>query len=93
MATHWRHTRTTTDEDHFSVGVFGEELTKRPHHRYLVTRLQVEDVGRHQARRMTAARRRSRDTNVELEETFLFRIVRHGVGADDFLIALVGNVE
>src|SRR5690554_7315344 len=58
VGAHRRHTRTTTDEHHLRIGILGEELTKRSHYGYLVTRLQVEDEGRHDARRMISARRR-----------------------------------
>src|SRR5690606_41041049 len=47
---HRRHTGPAADEDHFRVCLFGEEVAKGAIHGDLVTRLEVEDVGRHHAR-------------------------------------------
>src|SRR5690554_196152 len=93
MATHWRHTRTTTNEDHFGVGVLGKEFAEGAHHRDLVARLQIEDISRHQSRRMIGSGRWRGDTDIELKHTLLFGVVRHGVSANNLFVLLVGNVE
>src|SRR5690554_6008985 len=79
MATHRRHTRTTADEDHFGIGVLGKEFAEGTHHCDLVARLHIEGIGRHQARWMVSAWRWRGDTDVELEDTLFFGVVRHGV--------------
>src|SRR5690606_9003256 len=76
-------TCTTTDKYHFGIGITGKEFTERTVYSHLVTRLQIEDVRRHDARvNAGAARGRRGDTDIELHQTALFRIVRHGIRTD-----------
>ena len=94
MGAHRRHTRTTTDEHHFGVGVLGKELAERTGDGHLVTSLQAEDVGRHLAGRGSpVAGRRGCDPHVQHDDAELFRIVRHGVGTDDRLVDLGLQLE
>ncbi len=94
VGTHWRHTRTTTDEDHLSIRVFGEELTKWTVHSDLVAWLQVEHVRRHDTGRNAFGARWWRcNTDIELNHTLLFRIVSHRVRTDGGLFVNCLNVE
>src|SRR5690625_900473 len=82
MGAHGRHTRTTADEHHFVIGVFGEKLPKRPKHFNLIARLEAEGVGRHDARwNAFATGGRCGDANIKLHNAFLFRVVSHRVCA------------
>ena len=83
MRTHRRHTGTTADEDHFRIGIFGEELTERPVNGHFIAGFQAEYPRRHLAgRQVILTWRRRGDTDVELHQSNLFRVVGHGVGAD-----------
>ena len=86
VGAHGRHTCTTTDEDHFGTGLLGEKLTKRPHNGHLVTRLQVKHEAGHDARVMIRTGRWRGNTDIELENAPLFRVVRHGVRPDGFFL-------
>src|SRR5690554_6271 len=86
---HRRHAGTTTDEHHLRVGILGEELTEGTVYGDLVTRLQAEHIGRHDARRdIVAPGRRRGHADVELDDALLFRIVGHRIGADHRLVYL-----
>ena len=94
MATHGRHTRATTDEDHFRIGFLGEKLTEGSEYGDLVTRFQVEDVGAHDpGLNILGPRRRRRDTDIELQNALFFRVVGHGIGTNHFFIVLGVQVE
>ena len=87
VASHRRHTGTTTDKDHLFLRVAGEELTKRAGDGDLVTGFQVEDIRRHLARRNTGgARRRRGNTDVEHNEALFVRVVGHRIGPLDRFI-------
>src|SRR5690625_7907367 len=78
MGAHGRHTRTTADEHHFVIGVFGEKLPTRPKPFNLIARLEAEGVGRHDARwNAFTTGGRSGDAIVKLQRTLRFRGVSH----------------
>src|SRR5699024_6314212 len=71
----------TTDEYHLGIGILGKEVTEGAVYGYLVSRFQIKDPGRHQTRRdIGPPRWRRGNANIELDDTALFRIVRHRVG-------------
>ncbi len=91
---HRRHPGAPADKDHFGVGLFGKELTKRTGDGDLITRFQRPDIRRHDPRRrIRYARRRRGDTHVEHDDALLFRVVGHGVGAQRRLFDLRDKAE
>jgi Ca-activated chloride channel family protein len=76
----WNHPSTTTDKYHFRIGVSGIELTIRPGNNRFITRFQVKDIRRHNARRHTIRRARRWCSNTHIQHNFFFyRIRRHGI--------------
>ncbi len=83
MRSHRRHPRTTTNKHHLCVGFLSEELTERTVNINLITRLQIKHPTRHDAGRQPfGARRGRRHTNIELNHTLFFRIIRHRIGSN-----------
>ena len=78
VRTHRRHTRTTADEDHFRIGVFGEEFAEGAGNGNFVAGFKVEDVAGHDAwLGFGDFRRRGGNTDVEHDDAFLVRVVGH----------------
>ena len=82
MRAHRCHPCPAADKHHLRLRFFGKELPKRPGDRHFITRLQRPDIrGHNPRRRIRHLRRRRGNTHVEHDDTLLFRIVSHGVGA------------
>ena len=84
------HSSTTTDVDHFGFGVFDKELAVRSADGGFITRFQIENPTAHLARRCAfgGTRRWRCNADVQHDDAFFTRIVRHRIRANDFFIDL-----